>query len=138
MNTARDRADGLMDVATYKRTMVLFEKEENDLIMKRTTLKSEKLPISNELAYAVNLFGNFGKLYKTATLELKATLVGSMFSFPLYFEKNHFRTEQANSLFELFVLNTNGLESLKIEKSRFKNGFFLWLPLQDLNLRPSD
>jgi site-specific DNA recombinase len=111
-------AEGELGIPDYKRMMIRFEGEENDLILKHATLKTETLPMKKELDYAITLFENFGSLYKSGSPELKSVLLGSIFPYPLYYSKDNFRTHQVNSLFELFVMKPNELQSLKIETSR--------------------
>ena len=93
-----------------------YKEEENDLIMKHATLKAEATPKNADIEYLLELFNSFKILYHSSDFILKKKIVSSVFPKPMYFFKNHFRTEEVNPLFELLILNSNKLQRLKIKK----------------------
>jgi len=110
------------DNATFTNMLKRYNDAKNELVMKHATLKAEATPRDSDIMYLIELFNSFDVLYKKSDYTLKTKLVGSIFPKPIYFFKNHFRTEEVSPLLELLILNTNKLERLKIETSHLKNG----------------
>lgn len=99
-----------------------YKDEENRLIMKHATLKAEAMPKNADIEYLLELFNSFKILYNSSGFKLKKQILSSIFPKPMYFLKNHFRTEYVSPLLELLILNINGLQRLKIETSHLKSG----------------
>jgi hypothetical protein len=49
----------------------------------------------------------------------------------IYFNKNHFRTEDVSPLLELLILNSNKLQGLQIEKAALNAARQVNLPLEE-------
>lgn len=122
-------ADGVADKQLCSSMLGRYKDEENALIMKHATLKSEAMPKPSDVEYLIGLFNSFDVLYKKSNYGVKKKIVSSIFPKPMVFLKDHFRTEEVSPLLELLVLNSNNLQGLKIEKSHFKSGSLSSAPL---------
>ena len=109
----------------------LHKEEEIELIIRHATLKAEATPKNADVEYLLELFNSFKILYHSSDFNLKKKIVSSVFPKPMYFLKNHFRTEEVNPLLELLILNSNKLQRLKIETSHLKSGSSSSAPLTD-------
>jgi site-specific DNA recombinase len=115
-------ADGIENKEVCLSMLKRFRDEEDMLIMKHATLKSEAMPKVGDVEYLLALFNSFDVLYSLSDYPLKKKIVSSIFPKPVIFSKDHFRTEQVSPLLELLILNSNNLQGLKIETSHFKSG----------------
>jgi site-specific DNA recombinase len=117
MNMESKIANCTGDDSTYLSILSKLKNDENGLIMNHATLKAESTPKQSDLEYLLELFYSFDVLYKDSDYPVKKKLLSSIFTKPMYFSKNHFRTEEVSPLLELMLLNTNELQRLKIETS---------------------
>lgn len=115
-------ADDSSQKELYLSMLKRYNEEENTLIMKHASLKAESMPKKGDIEYLMELFNSFDVLYREANFDLKRQIIRSIFPKPLFFLKDHFRTEEVSPLIELLVLNSNKLRFLKIETSHLKNG----------------
>jgi len=106
-----------------------YKEDENELINKHANLKAEAQPKNSDIVYLMELFKSLNSIYNESDFSTKKQLVRSIFPNPIYFEKNHFRTEEVSPLVDLMILNSNKLQHLKIETSRLNSGPSISAPL---------
>ena len=127
--------DGVLKDNTFNKMTTKFEEEQSNLIMQHATLKQMPTEYEKYIKYGFSLLSNVMVYYKEASTSTKKKLLGSLFPEKLIIENNEYRTTNMNALLTL-IFNSN--KALVKKKPTSLSARPFWLPLLDLNQRPSD
>lgn len=93
-----------------------YKREQNELNNQIQSLSfSDDPQMKEKLTYAVNLIGNIGSFFQTATAEVKIKLLGLIFPGKIEFDGENYRTTEINQTLDLIFKETNQLRGNKNE-----------------------
>lgn len=93
-----------------------YKREQNELNNQIQSLSfSDDPQMKEKLTYTVNLIGNIGSFFQTATAEVKIKLLGSIFPGKIEFDGKNYRTTEINQTLDLIFKETNQLRGNKNE-----------------------
>jgi len=100
----------------------------DQLNMELNALKVSPTRFDKHLKFGINLIKHLPYYYKSASVELKHKIVGSIFSDNLIFDGSSYRTERVNTILELICSESIGYRKGKKEKTSFSRGQSNWAP----------
>ena len=86
------------------------------------------MKIKDKLNYSINLIGNLGEFFTSATPEVKIKLLGSIFPEKIEFDEKKYRTKSYNKLLDVIYQETKQLQGRKKKKSPQNEGDFGCVP----------
>ena len=93
-----------------------YKREQNALNDQIQSLSFSNDPqMKEKLTYTVNLIGNIGSFFQTATTEVKIKLLGSIFPGKIEFDGESYRTTEVNQTLDLIFRETKQLQGNKNE-----------------------
>lgn len=116
------KVDRDQNIARYQSDVDRLQTQINALRL------SEDMKIKDKLNYSINLIGNLGEFFTSATPEVKIKLLGSIFPEKIEFDGKNYRTKSYNKLLDVIYQETKQLQGRGKKKSPKNEGDFGLVP----------